>query len=811
MKAKKVFCLKFLWAIPFSFLSIQVNAQIIPDTTMPNNSIVTPNNNTFIINGGTTAGSNLFHSFQEFSISTGSEVLFNNTSNIQNIFSRVTGGKVSNIDGMIRANGTANLFFINPSGIIFGLNGRLNIGGSFIGSTANSIVFNDGFNFSVDNTQVPPLLSINTPIGLELRQNSGAILVQGNGHSFTARNPYTGPIARNENTEGLSVKSGQTLALIGGNINLEGGSVIAERGQIELGAVKDGLVNFNFNLKNWIFNYKDIQEFQDIKLSQQASIDASGGGSIQIVGRRVTLTGGSVALIQNQGKQSFGNLSVNASELLEVTGTNLNGTFLSSIVLEEGQNGQVSLSTGRLLVSQGAHIAARTFGTEATGDLSINASESVEIGGFSSIQPSVNSYVVTWTFGSGKAGDVSLSTRRLVVHDGGSLSTPSNGTTGQAGNLTVNASESVTVSGIIPETLQPASIGSATGSRGNAGNLTINTSKLQVRDGGTITTSTLAQGSAGSITINASDSVEVSGTAAGGLFSRIVSAGIIQSEAFRRRFGLPDAPSGNSGIITINTPRLTIADGARVSAANQGTGIAGNLNINAGSILLLDSAGGINAATASGEGGNINITTDFLQLRRASQISTQAGGTGNGGNLNINANTFAILEDSEVNANAFQGAGGNIRINSQGLFASPDSQITASSQLGVSGTININSPEVNTATALVELPQNLVDPTQQVVAACASRKGNTFTITGRGGLIENPTLPQSSEDIWQDWTYYNIPETNSTRIKRQITEEQHPQLVEATSWRLENGKVELIGVIASNQSNYRENPQSICK
>ncbi|MDJ0747259.1 MAG: filamentous hemagglutinin N-terminal domain-containing protein [Xenococcaceae cyanobacterium MO_167.B27] len=155
-------------------------AQIIPDSSLgAENSVVDRNGLRDTINGGAIRDANLFHSFQEFNVGAGREAYFTNPNGIDNVFSRVTGNNISDIQGVLGVLGNANLYLINPNGILFGENARLDVNGSFFATTADSVVFGNGFEFSATNPNQPPLLTIDIPIGLRFRDNPGDI-VNGN-------------------------------------------------------------------------------------------------------------------------------------------------------------------------------------------------------------------------------------------------------------------------------------------------------------------------------------------------------------------------------------------------------------------------------------------------------------------------------------------------------------------------------------------------------------------------------------------------------------------------------------------------------
>ncbi|MEH2306584.1 MAG: filamentous hemagglutinin N-terminal domain-containing protein [Nostoc sp.] len=737
------------------------------------------------IDGGAVRGTNLFHSFEQFSVSAERTAYFNNAIDIQNIISRVTGNSISKIDGILKANGTANLFLINPNGIIFGPNASLNIGGSFVASTASSLNFADGTKFSATSPQAKPLLTLSVPIGLQFGATAAPIRNQSQAKPDGAVNIFRQGV-------GLQVQQGKTLALIGGDITLEGGNITAKDGRVELGSVAgNSLVSLSPTNQGWALGYEGVQNFQNIELIRsnkiRSIVDTHGEGksNINVQGRLMRVAGSFLILIDLFGGQSGGDLTVNASESVVVE----QDAQLFTQSVSNGNSGNINVNTKKLVVKSGAQLQ---------GQLTINASNSVELIGGTTIpvfrdgSDLISSGLFSATSGDKNAGNITINTGKLRIEGGARISTSSEGiyrfipnqltpATGNAGNLTVNASESVELIGTSPNGSKLSSLFSGTQGPGDGGNLTLTTGQLIIKDGAAINVSSQAR----------------------------------------------------KNVIYIGDPN--------------NLGKAGDLNIIARSILL-DNKGKLISNSESGKGGNITLQVqNLLLMRRESQITTNAGTTGlggDGGNIIINApNGFIVatpLGNNDITANAFSDSGGKITITAKNIFGfvprtradvekldreeiNPNnlrtSDITAFSQQNPSlnGTVRINSPDVDPSQGLVELPVNLVDASQQIVAGCNSGgkiAKSSFITTGRGGIAPNPTEPLIADDaVLADWIALSPESQNrgegiQKRVvvdKQRNTEEnsqkvnsvnEPTQIVEAQGWVVDaNGNVVLVAQV----------------
>ncbi len=684
-------------------------AQVKPDNTLGSEGSVVKSDiikglQSDRIDGGAIRGTNLFHSFSEFNVGEGRGTYFSNPAGIQTILGRVTGGGESRILGTLGVLGTADLFLLNPNGIFFGANASLDVQGSFVGSTASSVKFSDGTQFGLQDSKPTSTLTIGVPVGLQYGDSPGRI--------------------RSEHAM-LSIPINKTLALVGGDVTVEGGVLQASGGRIELGSVgNQGLVSLAPDSKGFVLGYADVKDFKDILVSGSGIVRANEpGGTLTLQAKKVVVRSGSQVQTTTLGTGDGGDLVIRATDAVEVYGFSSSGqragVFSGVNPGAEGTGGNITIEAGKLKAIDGGIINVSTYGKGNAGNLIIRTNTSVEVGA------------------------QQIQTSFTLINSGGSL-------------IFVPAFDG---SGIYARAFE--------GAEGNAGNITIDTKDLKLRNGSSISTSNGSIGKAGDITIRAS-SIELNFS---GIYAQVLGT------------------DGTGGNITIKTGTLELKRGSTIGVSNFGTGGGGNLEISAQDVFLgtrkptlgdslFNNSGSLTSQTVSGNGGNITLNVqNLLQLRFTSLISTTggtAGGTGNGGDITLNMPFLVATpaENNDIRADAFKGAGGRVSVAAREIFGiqqrsrdTPNSDITANSTIGVSGIITITTPQIDPIRGRDRLPESYAKVSGIPAQGCESTKGRTGSFENKG----NSTVPSDPVDLLSQ---AESPGSKATDDPRPIVEAQ---------------------------------------
>ena len=721
------------WAI--AFLANPAFAQIVPDDTLgAERSVVTPNVTikglpSDLIDGGAIRGTNLFHSFQQLNINEGRGAYFTNPPGIENILSRVTGVNSSNILGTLGVvGGNANLFLINPNGIIFGANARLDVGGSFVATTANAIQLGN---------QGEGWFSASQPNGSRL------LNVQPSAFFFNqmATNQPTNSIEIRGN---LSVSENRSLLLVGGNalptqtstgsILLDGSNFIdgiklkAPGGRVELASIAGvGTVGLNVDGRNFRLSFPSGVARADLFLENSAEVNVSavGGGSIGINARNLRMTG--VSILQAGIAPDLGSLSSQAGNI-EVNAT-------ENITLIGGSSIDNSVQFGATGRAGNVWITADTIAFDG------NSRYFRSSGAYSRIQEGAR----------GQGGNIELKARSLQLTNGAVITTSTRGL-GNAGSVTIIA-DTVSFDGqgdfdtVLGFKQSSAAFSAVTDvGEGQGGSVNVQARSLSLTNGGAIITSTLGQGDAGNILINA-DTIFLSGKGSdsdinnffnsSGAYSSVLDTGEGQGgriEIAAKLLSLTNGAvittstsgQGDGGNIAIvDTDRLVVQSGAQVSANTSGVGRAGTLLVNASDSVEVSgtSANGrtpsrLNFDTSgAGDAGDLRINTSRLVVRDGGRVSARTSNRGRAGTLAVNA---GLVEVSGVGSGLYfdsrsSGDAQGIRIETGQLVVQNGGQVT------VNGTGSGNPGDLEVAAGSIFLNNE--------------GKLTTETASGNGGNI----------------------------------------------------------------------------
>ncbi|WP_293079360.1 filamentous hemagglutinin N-terminal domain-containing protein [Moorena sp. SIO3H5] len=693
-----------------SLLADYALADIVPDRTLGNESSVVIPNTTVRgeiadkIEGGATRGANLFHSFQEFNVGELQRVYFANPSGIENILTRVTGSNLSNILGTLGVDGTANLFLLNPNGIVFGAQARLDVAGSFFASTANSLVFGDGQEFSATSPQAAPLLTISITPGLQYGK-------------YDPRTTIT-------NAGNLAV--GQDLTLAAGNLDLQGQleagrnlTLLAEDtvsitdSVAQLFKANSGgslLIQGNQLITIAAKNYSDSGLFAGSDLRLRSANPITGdtnytvGGNIiieQLDGNPgnfispndpIILANGDVSLgnytgaslhILAGGSVTVGDIEINSTDtgdntispsnsnafLASLANVTLSDEAATSVVIDGSNQPTLDIRAGIDWTLLGGFPGntdsgnlSPNFGSAATsanieiGDISINVPNGLVL---LTNQYQANPSLVSDTLkiSSILTGDGTVVTNRREVDpsnqrflgNGGSVFIDYRGGIDISQRI-YSSSASGTAGDITLITneqlfLDGSFIDSNTFGTEKGGDITIDTGSLYAKNGAQIETSTFGQADAGKVTIVADDTVTFEGQPANGQITRVFN--IIEKNAI-----------GNSGGISITTGSLFVND-VFLQSRVVGQGNSGDITIIAKDEVIVDKSVNSIATRVDGNGignaGDISIDAESVTITNGARLVADTLGQGNSGNISVTARDTVTIDGVASNTRVASG------------------------------------------------------------------------------------------------------------------------------------------------------------
>ena len=667
---------------------------------------------------GGQVGGNLFHSFGRFNVNTGESATFNGPNSVKNIIGRVTGGSSSTINGLLRSEiPGADLFLINPAGIMFGPNAQLDVQGSFHAGTADFVSLGENGRFDAVEPD-KSLLTVAPPSAF----------------GFLGENP-AGIFVREAD---LEVPKGKTLSLIGGDIEIIGGRLAAPSGQINIASVstQGKLVLDTSNL-----GMDSFEELGEIDISQGANIDVSGGGGegIFIRGGVFALSEDSVINSSNISADPGGDISITTTDSVSISG----GSVVGSTTFDHGNAGNISISAPTLKIESMDENAQRqsglitsTIGDGNAGDIELKINESIEISGNSRIFTSTAAAgsLLGLSPNKGNAGKILIETGGLNLRDGATIDSSSFLSEGVGGNISIKANESVTISGH-PIMGVSSCISARSNGSGKSGNIEIFAPALKIEDGCQISTTTVGDGNAGQITLdvgtieltNGAQLTSESGfqDALGNVFLGTGQAGNITVTATDAaslsgwsKITTSTMGDGNAGQITLNSKSLELSQSSGIYNTSgsvdamgnimAGTGRAGDITITVDDVITLSSGTWISNATVKGDGGTVSVTTPSILKMDGSAIAATTMGDGNAGDITLDVGTIELTNGALISSDSgFQHASGNVIVGTgQGgkitvtatdkASLSIYSKITTSTKgIGMGGELTIEAKEIN--------------------------------------------------------------------------------------------------------------------